>query len=182
VCWPNFFSHLAAFNYNGHWSTTTYRLAVELFYSETRTCSLFKICIGMDTVHALCASRLYTPLRCRCMIYCHLRRLAWRREVPRANRMPLGLHKIFVHVHAFVNKSIILLLPPPPVMPTQLQLYCTITAQGKPPRPSFCMLYTIHYVRWQYCGPLRANPVKKIPISKSRLKLATPVETAADPG
>jgi len=34
--WPNLFSHVSAFNYNGHWLTS---LHVKLFYNETRACS-----------------------------------------------------------------------------------------------------------------------------------------------
>jgi len=57
------------------------------------------------------------------------------------------------------------------------------TASNRPPYGS------LKLVARQYIGirnvdssPLRVNPVKKIPISKSPLKLATPIEPLAIPG
>ena len=38
IVWPNLFSHLAAFNYNRHWSTDL-RVDAFLYFSETRACS-----------------------------------------------------------------------------------------------------------------------------------------------
>jgi len=57
-----------------------------------------------------------------------------------------GLYKTFVYFSATVNEPVIILLPPPPVMST------LSTAQGTPPpRPSFCIIYTIQYWQWRYC-------------------------------
>jgi len=68
-------------------------------------------------------------------------------------RPQCGFYKIFVHCNAFVNEfvneSISMFLPPPPVLPTLLHEYCTTTTQGKPtPRRSFYMLYSIHDLEW----------------------------------
>jgi len=50
-----------------------------------------------------------------------------------------------------LQESIILVLHPPPALPTLLQYYCATIAQYTPPaRPLLCMPHTVRYWIWQY--------------------------------
>ena len=53
----------------------------------------------------------------------------------------LGLYKIFVHAKDFLQQSIILSFPPPHVLLTRLQYYCTSNAQNTTPSRPPCVCH-----------------------------------------